>query len=70
MAQSLVCFSGGWVTDWIIGKGVLRTITIRKINTAFGLLVPAITVVLAGYMGYTQLCGYAHVRLVFHEVNL
>ena len=44
-------FVGGWYTDFIRKKGWCRTITIRKINTILGLLVPAVTVVLAGYSG-------------------
>ena len=51
IAQSIVCFTAGFFTDLIRSKGWLRTITIRKINTGLGLVVPAITVVLAGYMG-------------------
>ena len=48
IAQSFVCFFGGWITDVIITKKYLKTITVRKINTSLGLLVPAVTVVLAG----------------------
>ena len=48
IAQSFVCFFGGWITDIIITKKYLKTITVRKINTSLGLLVPAVTVVLAG----------------------
>ena len=51
LAQSMVCFLGGYFTDVIRKRDCCSTITIRKINTALGLLVPAITVVLAGYMG-------------------
>ena len=48
IAQSFVCFFGGWITDIIITKKYVKTITVRKINTSLGLLVPAVTVVLAG----------------------
>ena len=48
IAQSFVCFFGGWITDVIITKRYFKTITVRKINTSLGLLVPAVTVVLAG----------------------
>lgn len=51
MAQSIICVFGGWLTDLIINRGLFSTIAVRKINTALGLLVPAVTVVLAGYMG-------------------
>jgi hypothetical protein len=44
-------FFAGWYTDVVRKKGWLRTVTIRKLNTALGLLIPAATVVLAGYAG-------------------
>ena len=49
--QSVVCFAAGFFTDYVRSKDWMRTITIRKINTGLGLVVPAVTVVLAGYMG-------------------
>ena len=49
--QSVMTFIGGWYTDKVRGKGWVRTVTIRKINTILGLIVPAVTVVLAGYSG-------------------
>ena len=49
--QSLMTFVGGWYTDKVRSKGWVRTVTIRKFNTILGLIVPAVTVVLAGYSG-------------------
>ena len=51
IAQSIICFLGGYLTDAILQRELCQTLTIRKINTGLGLLVPALTVVLAGYMG-------------------
>ncbi len=51
IAQSIVCMFAGWVTDFIRHRGWMKTLTVRKVNTALGLLVPATAVVLAGYMG-------------------
>ena len=51
IAQAVICVFGGWITDLLIKRGHLRTITARKVDTGLGLLVPALTVVLAGYMG-------------------
>ena len=53
LAQSFVCITAGWITDYILKKkeGQISTLTVRKFNTALGLLVPAATVVLAGYAG-------------------
>ena len=48
VAQSIICIISGWFTDILISKVYFKTLTIRKINTALGLLVPAVTVVLAG----------------------
>jgi len=49
--QTLVTFFSGWLTDVIRGKKLLSTVTIRKINTTLGHVVPAVTVVIAGYVG-------------------
>ena len=39
IVQALVTFFTGWITDVIRAKGLLRTITLRKINTTLGNLV-------------------------------
>ena len=42
----------GWYTDVVRRRGwVERTITIRKFNTFLGLVVPAASLVIAGYIG-------------------
>ena len=42
----------GWYTDVVRRRGwVKRTITIRKFNTFLGLVVPAASLVIAGYIG-------------------
>ena len=41
----------GWVTDHIINKSWIGAANMRKINTALGLLLAGVFVVLAGYMG-------------------
>jgi hypothetical protein len=46
--QSFNCIVAGWLTDVIRSRRWLTTIGVRKLNTALGLLVPAVTVVLAG----------------------
>lgn len=51
LAQTLVCLFGGWLTDLLRARTRMRTVTVRKVNTAVGLLVPAVTLVLAGYSG-------------------
>ena len=51
LAQSVVCLFGGFITDVIIQRKLCKTLTIRKINTWLGLLIPAITIVLAGLLG-------------------
>ena len=51
IAQSMVCFIGGYLTDYVRQRELCQTLTIRKINTALGLVIPALTVVLAGYSG-------------------
>jgi hypothetical protein len=39
IVQSLVTFFTGWLTDVLRARKLLRTITIRKINTTLGNLV-------------------------------
>jgi hypothetical protein len=41
--QWLLTFFTGWVSDIIRAKNLLRTITVRKINTTLGHLVSQIT---------------------------
>jgi len=42
---------GGYFTDLIRKRKLVSTTAIRKINTFFGLGVPALFIVLAGYIG-------------------
>ena len=49
--QFLLCLFGGWMTDWIRNKQWMSTINIRKVNAGLGLIIPAIAIILAGYMG-------------------
>lgn len=39
------------MTDWIRNKHWMSTLNIRKVNAGLGLIIPAITIILAGYMG-------------------
>ncbi len=59
LLQSLICLAAGYVTDSIRSRGLLRTLTVRKINTGLGLLVPAASIVLAGYMGCNSAAAIA-----------
>ena len=49
--QTLVCLIGSWLTDLIISKQVLKTLTIRKINTILGLWLPGACALLAVVAG-------------------
>ena len=51
LLQWLVCLLGSWATDAIRARAVVRTITIRKINTVLGLWLTGLCVVLAVYAG-------------------
>lgn len=42
---------GGFLTDVVRRKTTVRTIVVRKFNTTVGLAIPALFVVLAGYVG-------------------
>ena len=49
--QTLVCLIGSWLTDLIISKQLLKTLTIRKINTILGLWLPGACALLAVVAG-------------------
>ncbi|XP_076803041.1 sialin-like isoform X1 [Clavelina lepadiformis] len=49
--QWIFTFFGGMATDVIRKNNVTSTVAIRKINTTLGLAVPALFIVLAGYIG-------------------
>ena len=51
LLQWLVCLLGSWATDVIRAREVVRTLTIRKINTVLGLWVTGLCVVQAVYAG-------------------
>jgi len=59
--QMIVAILGGKITDLLIQKNVFRIITIRKINTTIGLIVPAICLVVASYLG----CYWQHALVFF-----
>lgn len=48
----LFCSLGiGYLSDVLIRHRILRTITVRKLNTAVGAIVPAALLILVGYVG-------------------
>ena len=49
--QTLVCLIGSWITDLIITKQFLKTLTIRKMNTIMGLWLPGACALLAVVAG-------------------
>ncbi|XP_078491658.1 sialin-like [Ciona intestinalis] len=49
--QWLFTVIGGYITDVIRRRGLASTNVIRKVNTALGLGIPALFIVLAGYIG-------------------
>jgi len=49
--QWIFTVAGGYITDVIRRKQLLSTVVIRKINTGLGLAIPAMFVVIAGYIG-------------------
>ena len=51
LIQWLVCLLGSWATDSLRSRQVLRTITIRKLNTMLGLWLTGLASVLAVYAG-------------------
>ena len=52
IVQYILQIIGGWLSDMAIRSSYSpRIISIRKINTAIGVVVPAIFIVLAGYAG-------------------
>ena len=51
ICQTVLTFFCGWFADYVRSKNWLRTVTVRRINNAIGLILPGITVVLAGYAG-------------------
>ena len=51
LMQSVTCFTAGYLTDVVRRRGHLRTLTVRRVNTGLGLLVPAAAVVAAGHSG-------------------
>ena len=52
------------MTDCILRKGYLEVVWMRKINTILGLAVPAIFVIIAGYIG----CN-ATLAVVFFSIS-
>ena len=59
------CFTvgGGFVTDVIRKHEIFSTTVIRKINTTLGLAVPALFIVLAGYIGCNAVAAVAFFSL-------
>jgi ACS family sodium-dependent inorganic phosphate cotransporter-like MFS transporter 5 len=51
LAQWLVCLSASWLTDQVRARGLLSTLTVRKLNTLLGLWVTAAAAILAVYAG-------------------
>ena len=51
LCQFVITPAAGALTDFILKKGLIRVVWMRKINTALGLGIPALFVVLAGYIG-------------------
>ena len=51
LAQWLVCLSASWLTDQLRARGLLSTLTVRKLNTLLGLWVTGAAAVLAVYAG-------------------
>jgi len=51
ICQVFITLLGGRITDFLLKKGVVKVIGMRKINTALGLCLPAFFGVLAGYVG-------------------
>ena len=51
LIQWLVCLLGSWATDVMRRRGLVRTLTIRKVNTVLGLWLTGLCVVLAVYAG-------------------
>nr|XP_039254795.1 sialin-like [Styela clava] len=49
--QFIFTIGGGYVTDVIRSRRLMSTVAVRKLNTTLGLAVPALFVVLAGYIG-------------------
>ena len=52
------------MTDCILRKGFLEVVWMRKINTILGLAVPAVFVIIAGYIG----CN-ATLAVVFFSIS-
>ena len=50
ICQVVVTLIGGALTDYILKKRLVKVVWMRKINTALGLGIPALFVVLAGYI--------------------
>ena len=51
LLQWLICIMASWLTDLIRTRGILSTITIRRINTWIGLWITGACTALAGYAG-------------------
>ena len=51
LIQWLVCLLGSWATDSLRSRGLVRTITVRKVNTMLGLWLTGLAAVLAVYAG-------------------
>ena len=65
-----VLLVSGWFTDLIINKGWIRTGRMRNINTAAGLLLSGVFVVLAGYMGCDASAAIAFFTLRYVSIIL
>ena len=57
--RSFLVLGGGPLTDLIRRRGIMRTITVRKLMTFLGLIVPAATILLAGYSGCNRAAAIA-----------
>lgn len=49
--QFVFTIGGGYITDVIRRRKIMSTVAIRKMNTSLGLFIPAVSVVMAGYIG-------------------